>query len=174
MDMSLSKLLEFVMDKEVLPATVQGVAKSQTWLSYWTELKRGLREPSCPFLHVGTQWEEGCLWIRKWVPIRHQMCWTQILDFPVSRSVSDKCLQHKSPSLRYICYTAWTHWDTFDRGPFLTPPTSVLFASLCTSAFYDLIPWHALESSTLFSPSTPCSSFKTQLRHPSYKFSMTP
>ena len=78
------------------------------------------------------------------------MCWTRILDFPVSRTVSDKCLQRKLPSLWYICYTAWTDWDTFDRGPFLTLPSSVLFTSLCTSVFYDLIPWHALESSTLF------------------------
>ena len=94
------------------------------------------------------------LWIRKWIPIRHQMCWTGILYFPVSRNVSDKCLQHKSLSLRYICYTAWTDWDAFDRGPFLTLPTSVLSTSLCTSPFYDLIPWHALESSNLFSSST--------------------
>ena len=38
MDVSLSERREMVMDREAWRAAIHGVAKSWTWLSYWTEL----------------------------------------------------------------------------------------------------------------------------------------
>ena len=43
MDMGFGGLQELVMDREACRAAVHGVAKSQTWLREWTELKDSIR-----------------------------------------------------------------------------------------------------------------------------------
>ena len=43
MDMDLGRLRELVMDREAQRAAIQGVTKTWTWLSDWTELIMVLR-----------------------------------------------------------------------------------------------------------------------------------
>ena len=53
-DMSLSELRELVMDREAWHAVFHGVAKSWTWLSYWTEL------------NYNVLWEDH-IWTKTWI-----------------------------------------------------------------------------------------------------------
>ena len=101
MDMSLSKLWEFVMDREAWYAVIHRVSKSQTWLSNWTELNCLHRWDSCPciknpreiphFFHqVRVQQKDDCLWSGS--SLDTESASTMILNFPTFKTMKHKYL----------------------------------------------------------------------------------
>ena len=61
MDMSFSKRQELVMERETCYAAVHGVAKSQTWLSDWTEPRPGISHFSRSLHSSYWKWDVGMI-----------------------------------------------------------------------------------------------------------------
>ena len=68
--------------------------------------RRDTSDLSCSEGHVRTQQEGSCLQTRKRDPARNQLCWHLDLELLASRTVENKFLLFKPPSLWYFVTAA--------------------------------------------------------------------
>ena len=77
MGMSLSELLELVIDREAWHAAIHGVAKSQTWLSDWTEVIT-FNHPEINWISSNEKFPTGRAWgiseERQWKGLTNSVC----------------------------------------------------------------------------------------------------
>ena len=89
-EMSLSKFLELVMDREAWPAAVHGITQSQTWLSDWIELKKG-HQRVCfhlPYEGRGRRWPSAN---QEWHPCQNPVMlapWSQNFNLKNFKKIS--------------------------------------------------------------------------------------
>ena len=103
MDMSLSKLQEFMMDREARRAEVHRITKSQTWLSDWTEMNYCPTGKHCWVLEHNVRWwmKNNCRRIEyntfsiKQTQIKYMMFYLRIYPFEENHNVKQNDEEHK-------------------------------------------------------------------------------
>ena len=170
--MSLSELQELVMDREAWRAAIHAVAKSQTWLSDWTELKHYsvpgivLRAPCVLFLLIhtvilwGRYYFPGKDWRQeKWMTEDEMVGWHHQLDgLEFEQAPGDGEGQEslaccspwgvkESDMTEWLNWTGWAQagWETIRQSSLKIPLSSSQWAIL-----YILLPWfpHSLRRSS--------------------------
>ena len=100
MDMNLSELREMVMDREAWHSVIHGVAKSQTRLSDWTELK---------VLHSYRHKRRRCLIMRTAVYV-DPLCNTERCNEWFLKSVTQQCNKNYLYASRYYLLPRLLCW----------------------------------------------------------------